>query len=65
MKFRIIVETANSTRNHTIGSVEDDNFREFRESTGRKGLQKLTDYLRNFNIDIWNDIIDKPFTEGK
>jgi len=63
MKFRILVETENSTRNLTIQGVEDKDFREFKERNGRKGLQELTDYLRNFDIDIWGDTVDNPITE--
>lgn len=60
MKFKILIEMPISTRNFTIESVEDGNFQEFKKQNGRKGLQKLTDYLRNFNGDIWDDIVNDP-----
>lgn len=60
MKFRIIVENQISTQNFTIRDVEDDNFQKFKKQNGRKGLQELTDYLRNFDMNIWNDIVNDP-----
>lgn len=65
MKFRILVETENSTRNLTIQGVEDKDFQEFKERNGRKGLRELTDYLKNFDIDIWADIVNNPIPEDK
>ena len=60
MKFKILIEMPISTQNFTIESVEDDNFQKFRNQKGRKGLQKLTDYLRNFDMDIWDNIVNDP-----
>lgn len=59
MKFRILVETENSTRNLTIQGVEGKDFQEFKERNGRKGLREL----RNFDIDIWADIVNNPIAE--
>lgn len=58
-KFRILVETENLT----IQGVEDKDFQEFKERNGRKGLRELTDYLKNFDIDIWADIVNNPIPE--
>lgn len=53
------------TENLTIQSVEDKDFKEFKERNGRKGLRELTDYLKNFDIDIWADIVNNPIPEDK
>ena len=59
-KFRIVIETPNSTVNYTIRNLEDDDFEAFKKEAGRRGVQRLLDYLQGLRGDIYHDIVDNP-----
>lgn len=59
-KFKVVIETPNSTVNYTIRDLEDDDFEAFKKETGRKGLQRLLDYLQGLRTEIYSDIVTTP-----
>ena len=59
-KFKVIVETDNSTVNYTVRDLEDDDFQEFKKLAGAQGIEELNSFLYGLRCEICADKIKEP-----